>query len=307
MRTIAGLLLQIVPAIAVAGQVYAQPSHLMPAQRALLDAVFAAKAATLAQTNQTLAAGDARALPRVELASDGTFALPAFSGSRLDQAHLARDDRLIDGQGLAVWRSSEVSFPAQNGAVDTLRVSVGGLARGRGGVVFARPDSLLAPDAETFDVSFTRGWPSAFSLGDGRYALDISPHAGLAFGDSGGSAEAGALVRFGRRLATRVGQRLGITANASPAESGFFLFAAASGRAVGVSVAPGPAGLRSGWAGEATTGLVSDAQAGVGWRRGDMQASLGYVHRNVRNETAMAGPVNYHDSMVALSFSITPH
>lgn len=316
MRPIAGLLLT-VAATAVAAQALAQPTHLTPGQSALLDAVFAQRPAKTQVRAQTVVAAPiaVRAATRSALVTGAVFALPPVTGSSLDQTHLVNTERLIDGQGLAVWRTHELSFPARGGAVDTVRVSIGGVARAPGGVVTARPDALMPPDAEAFDVSFIRGWPAAWSLQAGRYALDVSPHAGFGFSDTGGSAEAGALVRMGRDLEDRVTRRLGFrTGDAVDADGkgGWFLFAAASGRAVGVNMAPSlDGGLpRPGWANAPSTTLVSDAQAGLGWRRGDLQASVGYVHRDVKNQTLItsgAGPANYHDSMVAFSFTITPH
>jgi len=315
MRPIAGLLLTM-SAIAVAAPSHAQPTHLTPAQRALLDDVFAHRPSKTQHQTQTFVAASVavRGTSRSTLAMGAVFALPPVTGSSLDQTHLLNTERLIEGQGLAVWRTQEVSFPARGGAVDTLRVSLGGVARGPGGVVTARPDALMAPDARAFDVSFTRGWPAAWSLQAGRYAIDVSPHAGVGFSDTGGSAEAGALVRLGQDLQDRVTRRLGFrTGEASTADGrgSWFLFAAASGRAVGVNMTPSAEGglPRPGWSNEPVTTLVSDAQAGLGWRRGDLQASIGYVHRDVKNQTVLttgAGPANYHDSMVAFSFTITP-
>ena len=65
---------------------------------------------------------------------------------------------------------------------------------------------------------------------------------------------------------------------------------------------------RADWSSEPQSAMISDAQAGLGWRRGDLQASFGYVHRAVKSETQMASgpqPASYHDSMVAFSFSFT--
>ncbi|HLK23339.1 MAG TPA: lipid A-modifier LpxR family protein [Caulobacteraceae bacterium] len=317
MRPIWGLVLGAI-AGGIAGPAAAQAQPLTPAQRALLNAVFEAKPAHHIRSTDASASTPALERPAIQpvaVSEDGGFALRPVTGSSLDQEHLLNTDRLIAGQGLAVWRTDEVTFATEDGAVDTLRVSIGGVARGPGGVVFARPDTLMAPDAEAFDVSYTRGWPSAWSVSAGRYGLDISPHAGVGLSEAGGSAEAGALVRIGRDLEGRVQHSLGLTASAPPSAKGpgsFFLFASASGRAIGMSVAPGAVGglQRFGWAGDVSTTVVSDAQAGVGWRRGDLQASLGYVHRDVTNQTAIVTgprPGDYHDSMVALSFSITPH
>jgi hypothetical protein len=92
----------------------------------------------------------------------------------------------------------------------------------------------------------------------------------------------------------------------------WYLFAAASGRAVGLNMLPtGPGGApRAGWSSEPNSALVSDAQAGLGWSRGMVQASFGYVHRAVKSQIPLAvgpAPGAYHDSMVAFSLSIHAH
>jgi hypothetical protein len=252
----------------------------------------------------------------VAQSTGGVFTLPAVTGTGLDQTRLLAPERLIDGEGLVVWRTDEVTLPQfSQGAVDTVRMSIGGVARAPGGVVVARPDDLFDPDAEAFDLTYTRGWPSAWKVTAGRYALDFTPHAGFGVNNAGGTAEAGAMVRLGADLEDKVMSRLGFEAADVSSFAGrgrWFLFAAASGRAVGLNMAPSAQGglQRAGWSSEPTSALISDAQAGVGWRRGLVQASFGYVHRDVRSDTPLAiGPEAgaYHDSMVAFSFSIHAH
>jgi hypothetical protein len=46
--------------------------------------------------------------------------------------------------------------------------------------------------------------------GAGKYALDVTPHAGLGFGGAGGSAEAGATVRLGKKMGDQVVNSLGV-------------------------------------------------------------------------------------------------
>jgi hypothetical protein len=90
----------------------------------------------------------------------------------------------------------------------------------------------------------------------------------------------------------------------------WFLFAAASGQVVGFNVGQGgpgaqPHGL---WATPGGDTLISDAQAGLGWRRGAMLASFGYVHREVQYDSGVDafGPRNVRDSMVGISLSLRP-
>ena len=78
---------------------------------------------------------------------------------------------------------------------------------------------------------------------------------------------------------------------------------------MGFNIARGSQGgfQRLGWSAEGASTLVSDAQAGFGWRKGAMQASLGYVHRDVNSNDAGFGAVGMQklsDNMVAFSFSL---
>ena len=91
----------------------------------------------------------------------------------------------------------------------------------------------------------------------------------------------------------------------------FYFYAAASGRAVDVNMTrDGPGDSQHlGWASEGAGEMISDAQAGVAWRKGVLQASFGYVHREIRNDPAAMSrmdPGKLKDSMMAFSFSIRP-
>ena len=157
------------------------------------------------------------------------------------------------------------------------------------------------------------GWPSVVAVSNGHYDVDFSPHAALGSSLGGESAEAGGMVRLGAHLQDSVMNRLGMHAvdgSAFGDRGRWFLFAAASGRAVGFNMTHDQSGFqRAGWSAEGTSAMISDAQAGLGWRRGNMQASFGYVHREIKTDA----PVNFasdsqtvRDSMVAFSFSLTP-
>ncbi len=161
------------------------------------------------------------------------------------------------------------------------------------------------------------GWPSMLSVSDGHYDIAFSPHAALGSSAGGESAEAGGMISLGAHLQDSVARRLsglGIR-QADPTAYGdrgrWFLFAAASGRAVGFNLVHDQYGFqRAGWSSEGSSAMISDAQAGLAWRRGPMQASFGYVHREIQTEA----PINYgldpkstRDSMVAFSFSLAPH
>ena len=330
MRPMGGLLLTAV-AVVSAPCVWAQTTAVSPnassaAKKAthhvapLFSAPFAPKAG-LAQSSPALSvpayglnAVAVRRNPDDAAAIDGPFILPAYTGTSLDQTRLLGPSRAVLGGALAMWSTDEVTLDQSAGGVDSVRMSVGGLARAPGGVITARPDGLLSPDAQAFDVRYVHGWPSALKWSAAGYDVDFSPHAALGVSNAGGTAEAGAMVRFGSDLGSKVAKKLGLHEVDSSTYAGrgrWYLFAAASGQAVGLNMTPGAPGLpRNSWSTETTSAMISDAQAGVGWRKGDMQASFGYVHREIKGEQFEfngANPSKINDSMVAFSLSIHPH
>ena len=241
---------------------------------------------------------------------DGPFAMPMASAS--DSASLMDGVRYDTGRGLATsWNAQEFTLPTRSGGVvDSVRLSVGSptLIPGLG------PRDLQAerfsPDA--FDVTVTRGWPRAVAFNTGKLDVDLSPHAGLGVGSAGGSAEAGAVVRVGQNLEDRVSDALGaggvVNGKAFGNRDRWYLFAAASGKAVGLNMLRQQGDWSSGgWSQDPTSTLVGDAQVGVGWRRGAMQTSFGYVHRKMKMKDTFMGLSTQQDEMVALSFSYRPH
>jgi len=245
-----------------------------------------------------------------QAAVEGEFALSPAAA--FGDARLLESERYYDGRGPVAWRSNAFVVKQGEGTVDSVRVSVAGVARN---AAFA-PLRLVRPDSDIYeardvDVTLTRGWPSAVKLEAGKFALDFTPHAGFGFGDAGGSAEAGATVRLGKSVEDRVSDSLGLR-DGSEAFGGrgrWYLFAAASGRAVGLNMLRGQDGdwSRAGLTSDVNSKLIGDAQAGVAWRKGPMQASVGYIHREIKAKDIIMGLATQEDSMVALSFSLKPH
>jgi len=258
----------------------------------------------------TAAVGFAEApAARSERASDPAFALSP-AGAYGDAA-LLDANRYYEGRGAVSYRSNAVVVGEGAHAVDSVRMSVASVAPASQ----TRPLALVRPDQDSFedrevDVTVTRGWPAAVSVGAGKYALDVTPHAGLGFGGAGGSAEAGATVRFGKKMEDQVVNSLGVQDGRQFGQRGrWYMFAAASGQAVGLNM------LRSGdgdWSGagvssDTSSKLVGDGQAGVAWRKGPMQASFGYVHRKIKAKDHIMGMATQKDEMLAFSFSLRPH
>jgi hypothetical protein len=288
------------------------PRAAAPASTALFKIVFAPASGDDAA--QFALAGDPSASwpnPGDAGLGYGTILLRPYGGALSDPARLLGSSRAIDSRGVATWSSGEVMLGNSAGGVDSVRMSVGAVARAPGGLVSARPDGLFDPDAQAFDVRYVHGWPSALKWSAAGYDLDVTPHAGLGVSSAGGTAEAGAMVRFGADMGARMARKLGLRQVDSASFAGrgrWYLFAAASGQAVGLNMTGGAPGLpRSSWSAESTSALISDAQAGVGWREGDLQASFGYVHREIKAQTLDPNGSNLSkvsDSMLAFSLSI---
>jgi len=254
--------------------------------------------------------------PRLRLGNG--FFMPVSIFAAGDDEHLAQSLQPVPGQGSAEWRTEEVRLGdrGRGTAINALRLSVRALKRVPGGLVIGPDLDKDEGEAQSFDVSYIRGWPSALMFKAGAYDLDITPHAGLGLSDQGGSAEAGAMVRLGTGLdmlrARQVAESLGLSTvdGQSFGDQGrWYLFAAASGRAVGLNVTrDGSTGnLRgSGWSIDPVARIISDAQAGFGWRQGPVQASLGYIHRDIKNAFEIRGSGRDGDSLIALSFTVRP-
>jgi hypothetical protein len=207
------------------------------------------------------------------------------------------------------WTASrEVSLAsAHGGAVDTLRLSTGEELRTNAAglpLVPGRTDPI-------YELRLTRDWPGAMSFESDRYGLDFTPHAGFGVSSAGGSAEAGAAITLSRKsadervaaglsaLGLRDGARLG-------AGGRWYVFAAASGRAMGLNMQKDGRSWDRAWSQDAASTLVGDAQVGVGWKKGPMQTSFGYIHREVKGDHMLWGQETKDDSMVAFSLAIKP-
>ena len=214
-------------------------------------------------------------------------------------------DREVYRDGAPVrWRTDNFKLNAR----DTLRVSVGGTLQTPGNLVVDPKRAQFEADA--YDVALTRDF-GGVKFEAGKYDLHLAPHAGLGVTNAGGQAEAGATLTVGQRRDDMVKSQLsdlGVQDGAAFGDQGrWYLFAAASGRAVGLNMLRSEGDWdRAGWSTDAASTLVGDAQVGVGFRKGVMQTSLGVIHREVKGQHRIWGQETKQDSMVAFSFAIRP-
>lgn len=178
-------------------------------------------------------------------------------------------------------------------------------------MAFSEPAYLTAADEGA--VNFAVRPP--LSLTGGGYEVAFLPQGGVGPPGAASSAQAGAMVRVGADIQDKVMtglNRLGLhTVSSASIEdrNRLYLFAAYSGREIGFNIGRGPQGgvQRLGWSAEGASTLVSDAQAGLGWRKGSLQASVGYVHRDVNSSDTGFGNVGMQklsDNLVAFTFSL---
>ena len=282
------------------GFVSAAPSS----NASLSDVVFMNRAPTVPSDPAIQTRGEQGAAAFGEV-----IATPAFVGEGLSgQPALATGRVAATGQGLIAWRSSEVSRAAGNGAVDSIRMTVAEISR----TPLARPDT--AYENGPVNVTFTRAYPDAMLVRAGNMGLSVSPHAGLGVDSTGGnSAEAGAMFKI-TSVKGAIQDRLramGLKNGSSYGDQGrWYLFAAVKGQAVGLNMMSGAGGAlrQAGWSTDASSALVGDGQVGVGWRKGGMETTLGYVHRGVHVQNAPYGVSDsFGEDLAALSLTFHPH
>lgn len=199
-----------------------------------------------------------------------------------------------------VWVESE-------GSSERFRLTRSGrLQRLDGSPLPPGPQDVAAMDAETFDLTYTRGWPTAIARSESGLEVSLTPHAGVGVGTHGGSLEAGATLKIGPDLDRLVpdGQE----------EFGdrprWYLYAAGSGRAVGYNFARTRDGsfVRSGVTHDSGS-FIGDASVGVAMRQGPVHGAVGVIYREVSPQGLRTGEGIDNDvseGMVAFQLSIKP-
>lgn len=223
---------------------------------------------------------------------------------------IAREQVRPDGTPVR-WRTNELKLgQTKSGSVDSLRLSVGGGLRSPSGLPQNLDNRTAQFDADAYEIAVTRDWaPVRFDAG----ALDVNltPHTGVGVSNAGGQAEAGATLTVGQKRDDVAVDRLndlGVRDGGAYGDQGrWYLFAAASGRAVGLNMLNNGEGWnRDGWTTDRASALIGDAHVGVGYRKGAMQTSFGYIHREIKGEHMVFGQKTKEDSMLAFSLSIKP-
>tara|TARA_R110002167_G_scaffold37267_5_gene116860 strand:- start:181 stop:1065 length:885 start_codon:yes stop_codon:yes gene_type:complete len=190
---------------------------------------------------------------------------------------------------------------------DRLRLRTEGeLRRADGAPLPATPLDAAALEADHFDVSYIRGWPSTLGYTASGLEVTLTPHAGIGVGTRGGTAEAGAILQIGTDM-----ERLVPAGQAEFGERArWYVYVAGSRRAVGYNFARTRDGdfARSGVSHD-TSNFVGDASVGVAFRKGDIQSSIGLVYRELGPSDLRTGygvDTDVSEGLVAFQLSIKP-
>ena len=198
------------------------------------------------------------------------------------------------------WRGF-VWPPMSGGAVDRLSIASGDGVRGPDGqsLLVGRFGDADGPLGRLADSVISRDWPGAMRLKTGGFGFDVSPHAGVGRSGSGGAQNAGALLRFGR----------GLGDEGQAERTRWFLFASTDQQTLGTGFMRNEDGWKRMGLGPDPGAVIADTRAGLAWRGGPFEASLGYLFREVKPRDLDIDPLDVHsihESLVALRLSFHP-
>jgi hypothetical protein len=140
-------------------------------------------------------------------------------------------------------------------------------------------------------------WP-AMRFKTGAFGFDLTPHAGLGASGGADSQNAGALVRFGRGLGDdrQAGGR-----------GRWFLFASADRETLGMGFMRNDDAWRRAGLGPDPGAVIGDTRAGLAWRDGPMEASVGYLYREIKpQDLDMLDAQSTRESLVAFRLAFHP-
>jgi len=202
----------------------------------------------------------------------------------------------------ATDRAFELNTAPNPGTNDVLNLS----STLRGAIIDLPTDSLGAVQgASLFDLDLSGGnldnspatldYTRAFNAGAvAGIDIELEPRANLRFSDEDSSALVGAIVRIGDDLRE----------DGKVKKNTWYLFAGADAEAM--TYAPGSTrNLTSGELGLQDRVIVGDAQAGIGYRLGSADVSLGYYHREVSSieDNNPNNDFNISEDAAAISFT----
>jgi hypothetical protein len=200
--------------------------------------------------------------------------------------------------GTSAWRG--LVWPSMSGGlIDRFTLTGAGAVQTPGGHALIL--GHFGPDDPVAQLTggIARDWPSAVRLKTGAFGFDVSPQVG--FGASGGadSQSAGALVRFGKGL--------GLSDAEAGARSKWYLFASTNQENVGLGFMRNEEAWRRQGLAPDPGAVIGDTRAGVAWRDGPFEASVGYLYREIHPHDLDVLDVSTNkESLVAFRLTLHP-
>jgi hypothetical protein len=232
----------------------------------------------------------------------------AVPGGDLAVSGLSPQTQAVDPFSPSVWRSDDVNYAPAQGPQQHLRLSVGEAYTTPGGLPLTSADRAQMAGPQHVAVDYSLAAPGAIRFSTPEHDWSLTPHAGFGLGDRGSQANAGAVLSIRDRAVAAL-ENLGVRDGSKLENRGrYYLFAAASGRAVGMNMLRDSDGAlhKGGWTSDPASSLVGEAQVGVAWRKGEMQTSFGYVHRDYQaTDNSLRGFEGRDDDRVAFSFTLS--
>lgn len=202
------------------------------------------------------------------------------------------------GAAGGAWRGL-VWPPMSGGAIGRLAIATGdGLHAPDGkSLLVGRFGDADGPLGRFADSAISRDWPGVVQFKTGAFGFDVSPHAGVGRSGDGGSQDAGAVLRFGRGL--------GQGGTARPSK--WYLFASTDQQ----TLATGFTANQDAWKrvnlGRDPGATIEDNRAGLAWRDGPVEASVGYLFREIKpRDLDMLDAQTNRESLVAFRLSFHP-
>jgi hypothetical protein len=202
------------------------------------------------------------------------------------------------------WRGL-VWPPMSGGAVDRLEIASADGLQGPDGpslLVGRFGDDAAAADdygplSRFADSIISRDWPGAVRLKTGAFGFDISPHAGVGRSGGGGAQDAGALLRFGRGLGDEDRAK----------RTRWFLFASTDQQTLGTGFLRNEDAWKRVGLGPDPGAAIADTRAGLAWRDGPFEASVGYLYREIKpRDLDIMDVQTTHESLVGFRLTFHP-
>ena len=186
------------------------------------------------------------------------------------------------------------------GAIGRLAIASGDALRGPDGqsLFVGRYGDADGPLGRFADSVIARDWPGAVRLKTGAFGFDVSPHAGVGRSGGGGSQKTPAPCCASAAASATTDQA---------ARTRWFLFASTDQQTLGTGFLRGEDAWKRAGLGPDPGATIADTRAGLAWRGGPFEASVGYLYREIKpRDLDMLDVQATHESLLGFRLSFHP-